>query len=84
MFWLIKQVLLVLLRFKCVSLNNELCMATPTLIELNSVEFNYYPFMISLDNSNGSCNTVNDVYRKICFPSKANDVSVKLFNMITD
>ena len=39
---------------KCMSLNNEPCMIRPTLIDLNPVELNYYSFMISLDECNGS------------------------------
>ena len=52
---LIKQVLITLMSFsrslvtKCVSLNNESCTDSPTLIDLNLVELNYYQFMISLD-----------------------------------
>ena len=34
---------------KCVSLNNEPSMIRSTLIDLNPVELNYYPFMISPD-----------------------------------
>ena len=55
MFGLIKQVFIALLSFskslaiKCVSLNNKICMIRLTLINLNSVELNYYPFAISLD-----------------------------------
>ena len=55
MFRLIKQVFIALLSFSgsltttSVSLNNEPCMIRPTLIDLNPVELNYYPFMISLD-----------------------------------
>ena len=58
MFWLIKQVFIVLLSFstslatKYVSLNNELHMTKPRVIDLNSIEINYYPFMISLDKCN--------------------------------
>ena len=58
MFWLIKQVFIVLLSFstslatKYVSLNNELYMTKPLVIDLNSIEINYYPFMISLDKCN--------------------------------
>ena len=64
MFRLIKQVFITLLSFsgslaiKCVSLNNEPCMIRPILIDLNPVELNYYPFMISLDKCNASCNDV--------------------------
>ena len=68
---------------KCVSLSNESCLARPTLIDLNLIELNYYPFMISLDKCNRSCNAINDLSTKICVPSKAKDVNVKVFNMIT-
>ena len=53
MFVHIKQMLPGLLCFgeslaaKCMSLNNEPCMFRPFLIDLNLVELNYYPFMIS-------------------------------------
>ena len=50
------------------SLNNEPCMIRPTLIDLNPVEVNYYSFMISLDECNGSYNSVNDLSTKIRVP----------------
>ena len=52
MFRFINQVLIVLLSFsrslatKCVSLNHEPCMIRPTLIDINLVELDYYPFMV--------------------------------------
>ena len=73
MFTLFKQVFIVLLSFssslatKCVSLNDEPRMIRPTLIDLNPVEFKYYPFMICLDKCNGSCNVLST---KICIPKK--------------
>ena len=54
MFRLNKQVLIALLSFsrslatKCVSFNNEPCMGRSTIADLNPIEFNYYPFIISL------------------------------------
>ena len=68
---------------KCLSLSNEPCMATPTLIHLNPIELNYYPFIISLDKCNGSCNAINDLSMKISVPSKTKHVNVIVFNMIT-
>ena len=53
---------------KCMSLNNEPCMIRPTLIDLNPVELNYYSFMISLDECNGSYNSDNDLSTKIRVP----------------
>ena len=57
-------------------------MARPTRIDLNPIDLNYYPFMISLERCNGSCNDVVDLSTKIRVPNKAKEVSVKLFNMI--
>ena len=34
---------------KCLLLNDESCMVSPTPTDLNSAELKYYPFMISLD-----------------------------------
>ena len=89
MFGLIKQVFIVLLSFgkslatKFMALNNEPCMIRPTLIDLNSVGLNCYTFMISLDKCDGSYNAADDLSKKICVPSKTNDVNVKAFNVIT-
>ena len=86
---LIKQVFIALLSFswslatKCVSLSNEPCMIRTTLIDLNPVEFNYYPFMVNLDEYSRSCNAADDLSTKICIPSKTKDVNVKAFNTIT-
>ena len=68
---------------KCVSLNNEQCMTKPALTDLNTVKFNYYLLMISLDKCNRSCNNVDDLFPKICILSKRKGVNVKIFNMIT-
>ena len=66
-------------RTKCLSLNDEPCIIRSTLIDLNPVEFKYYPFTISLDKFNGSCNIL---LPKICVPKKT--INVKVFNMITN
>ena len=85
MFTLIKQMFIALLSFtgslatKCVSLDNEPCMTGPTLIDSNSIELNYYSFMISLDKCNGSCNVLDDLSTKTCASSKTKDVNVKVF-----
>ena len=66
MFRLIKRVFIALLTFsrslatKCVSLNSEAYIVRPTVTDLNPVEFNYYPFIISIDKGKEICN-VDDV-----------------------
>ena len=47
------------------SLNNELCITKPSLIDLNPVELSYYPFIVTLDRYNGSCNTIGDLSAKM-------------------
>ena len=51
---------------KYVSLNDEPCMIRPTFIDLNLVELKYYPFMISLDKCNGSCNVLSSKKTRQC------------------
>ena len=87
MFRLTKPVFIGLLSFRgslptrCEKLNNEPCMIRPTLIDLNPVEFNYYPLMISLDKCSGSCNSVVDLPTKIRILSKTKDINVKIFDI---
>ena len=85
MFSLIKQVFFVSLSFseslatKSFSLNDEPCMVRSFLIELNSAELKYYPFMINLEKSTGSCNFLSP---KICVPKETKDINVKGFHII--
>ena len=64
MLWIIKQVFIVLLDFsgslatKFVSLGNEPYRSRTTSIDLNPVELNYYPFMISL----AKCNVISNIF----------------------
>ena len=43
---------------KCVSINNQPCMARPMFFDVNPDELLYYPFIISLGRGDESCNTV--------------------------
>ena len=86
MFGFIKQAFIVLLSFsrslatKYISLNNEPCLARPTLIDLNSDELSrglfHYSFMISLGRVGGSCNTLDDLSNRICLPNKTEDMNL--------
>ena len=83
MFCVIRKVFIALLSTsgssatEYVSLHNEPYMIRPTLIDLNPIELNYYPFMITLDKYTGSCNIVDDLSSKIYVPSKT-----KVFKII--
>ena len=62
-------------------------MIQPALINLHPNEYNqeflYYPFLVKLDRCVGSCNTLNDLFSKVCIPSKTEDLNLSIFNMIT-
>ena len=85
MFSFVKQVFLVLLSFcsslatKCVSLNEEPCIARPNLIVLNPVELKYNALMISLDECTGNCNVFS---QNICVSKETKDINMKAFNII--
>ena len=68
-------------RTKCLSLNDEPFMIRPTLISLNPVELKYHPFMINLDQCNGSCNVLSP---KKGVPKETKDINVKALNMTTN
>ena len=54
-------------------------MVRSILIDLNSAELKYYPFMISLEKGTGSCNFLSP---KICVPKETKDINVKGFHII--
>ena len=58
-------------------------MVRPNFIDLNSVELQYYSFMVSLHKCSGSYNSINDL-PKIGIPSKTNDINIKIFDMIAN
>ena len=43
----------------------------------------YCPFVVNLDICNGSCNSLDDPSDKICALSKAEDMHLSVFNVIT-
>ena len=87
MFWLIEQAFIALLSFSGSlatkwMLINESFMIRPTLIALNPVQLNCYPFMNGIDKCSGSCNFVNDLSTKVSVPRQTKNVNLKVFNMI--
>ena len=43
----------------------------------------YYPFAVNLNRCIGSCNNLNELSNKECFPNKIEDLNVSVVNMIT-
>ena len=63
-----------LIKKKCISLPNQKCTTQHTLINFLPNEYtqglHYYPFVVTLDRCIGSCNTLNDLSKKVCVPNK--------------
>ena len=55
----------------------------PFLLDLNPIEFKYYPFMITLNKCNRNYNTFNDISDKKCVSNKIEDVNLSVFDLIT-
>ena len=37
--------------------------------------------MVCLDKCNGSSNTLDDLFGRLCVPNKTKDINIKVFNM---
>ena len=57
-------------------------MIQPTHINLHpneySKNFHGYPFAVKLDRYLGSCNTLNDLYNKVCALNKTEDLNLSI------
>ena len=68
---------------KCKSLNNVQFKTRPFIIDKNPVELKYYPYTITLDNFNGSCNTFTKIFDRICVLNRTENVNLNVFNLVT-
>ena len=66
---------------------SEKCIIQPTLTNLHPNEYNqelhYHLFAVRFNRCVGSCNTLNDLYNKVCVPSKTEDLNLNMFSMLT-
>ena len=68
---------------KCISLNNQPCMARDTLVDLNPDEYNqglrYCLFTVNLDRCSDIGNTLDDISSRICVPKETDNVNLNVF-----
>ena len=43
----------------------------------------YYPFVVNFDRHNGSCNTPDDIFGKICVSNQTKIMNLSIFHIIT-
>ena len=68
---------------ECVSMNNPECKIRAEIINLNSNQPLFYPHSIKINRWKGSCNTINDLYAKICVPAEIKNTNIKVFNLVS-
>ena len=95
MFGFIKQVFAVAMTFfnfnpsnvkslECVSIKNHECKARTKIIDVNSNEPVFYPFIIKVNKCGGSFNGINDPYAKLCAPDIIKSINVSLISRISE
>ena len=65
---------------KCVSMNNQEC---KIVVNVNSSEPSFYPYIIKVNKCSDSCNNVNDPYTKLCVSDVVKNINVKVFSIMS-
>ena len=65
---------------KCISINNQECKGRPEIVNVNSNERIFYPYIISTSKCSSSCNNINDLYAKLYVPDVIKNLNVRVFN----
>ena len=64
-------------------MNNQECKIRTKMINLNTNESMFYSYNIKTNRCKGSCNTINNLYAKICVPGQIKNINVKVFNLLS-
>ena len=67
----------------CVSMNNQECKVRPEIVNVSSNNPIFYPFSVKINRCSGNCNSINDPYARICVPDVVENLSVKVFNLMS-
>ena len=68
---------------ECVSMNNQECKVRPEIVNVNSNEPIFFPFIIKTSTCSGSCNNINDPYAKLRVLDVVKNLNVKVFNLMS-
>ena len=68
---------------ECVSMNNQECKTRSEMINVNTNKLMFYLYRITINKCKGSCNTINDLYDKLCVPDSIKNINVKVFNLMS-
>ena len=68
---------------KCVSMNNQECKVREEVINVGTNNPVFYPFSVKVNTYSGNCNNVNNLYARLCVPSVAKNIILKIFNLLS-
>ena len=68
---------------KCISMNNQKCKVRPQIVNVNSEEPVFFLFSIKISKWSGSCNSINDPYRKLWVADAVKYLNVRVFNLMS-
>ena len=64
-------------------MNNQQCKVRPELVNVNDNEPVFYSSNIKTSKCNGSCNSINNPYAKLCVSDVAKNINIKVFNLMS-
>ena len=64
-------------------MNNQECKIRPRIVNVNSDEPVFFPFIIKTSKCSGTCNYINDTFAKLCVPNMAKIIKLKVFNLMS-
>ena len=67
----------------CIPMKNHKCKVRPEIVDINSNNPIFYPFIIKTNKCSGNCNDINDPYAKICVPDVVKNLNVKVFDLMS-
>ena len=62
-------------------MKNQECKVRREIVNVNSNNPIFYPFIIKTNKCSGNCNNINDPYARICVPDVVKILNVKVFNL---
>ena len=64
-------------------MNNQEFKIRPEIININSNETLFYPYIVKINKCSGSCNNINDPYAKLYVLDIIKNINIKVFNLMS-
>ena len=70
---------------ECVSVINQKCMPRPKILDVNEGvgEALFYLYNVQVNKCSGSCNTLDNLIKKLCVPNVIAGLNMKVYNFLT-